>query len=86
MQNNYILKNKNNEILSFYYGEERAIYCKKLDSNNNQITSQIIQNVTDCFTVTLSPNKDIYIFCQEYNGDIILCRLEEDSFRNRILF
>ena len=86
MQNNYILKNKNNEILSFYYGEERAIYCKKLDSNNNQITSKIIQDVTDCFTVTLSPNKDIYIFCQTYNGDIILCRLEENSFKNKILF
>ena len=61
MQNNYILLNRNNEILSFYYGEERAIYCKKLGSNNYPITNKIIQNVTDCFTVDIGPNKEIYI-------------------------
>lgn len=86
MQNNYILLNRNNEILSFYYGEERAIYCKKLGSNNYPITNKIIQNVTDCFTVDIGPNKEIYIFCQNYNGDIILCKLEEDGFKNKVLF
>ncbi|WP_250278251.1 coiled-coil domain-containing protein [[Clostridium] colinum] len=86
MQNNYILNNKNNEILSFYYGEERAIYCKKLGSNNYPIVSKIIQDVTDCFTVDIGPNKEIYIFCQNYNGEIVLCKLEQDTFKHKVLF
>ncbi len=86
MQNNYILINKNNEILSFYYGEGRTIYCKKLGSNNYPITSKIIQDVTDCFTVDIGPNKEIYVFCQNYNGDIILCKLEQNGFKNKVLF
>ena len=86
LQNNYILINKNNEILSFYYGEERSIYCKKLDHNNNFIITKVIQDVTDCFTVDIAPNKDIYIFCQNYAGDIILCKLEKEGFKQKILF
>ncbi|WP_317368087.1 hypothetical protein [uncultured Tyzzerella sp.] len=86
MQNNYILINKNNEILSFYYGKERSIYCKKTKNNNYQTTDKIIQNVTDYFTVDVGPNKEIYVFCQNYNGDIILCVEEKDNFVQKILF
>ena len=86
MQNNYILTNKDNEILSFYYGEERAIYCEKIGADNYPIKTKVIQDVTDCFTVDINPNKDIYIFCQNYNGDIILCILEQNTFRHKVLF
>lgn len=86
MQNNYILINKNNEILSFYYGEERSIYYKKLDYSNNSIITKVIQDVTDYFTVDITPSKDIYIFCQNYIGDVILCKLEKDKFKHKILF
>lgn len=86
MQNSYILINKNNEVLSFYYGEERSIYCKKIGTNNYTISNKVIQNVTEYFTVDIGPNKEIYIFCQNYNGDVILCKLEEDGFKQKILF
>lgn len=86
MQNNYILKTKKSEILSFYYGSERAIYCKKLDSNNYPITSKVIEDVTDYFTVSLDKNDNIYIFCQNLYGDIILCKLEENTFKNKVVF
>nr|WP_317359213.1 hypothetical protein [uncultured Tyzzerella sp.] len=86
MQNNYILMNSNNEILSFYYGEERAIYCRKMGSNNYPIINKIIEDVTDFFTVDIGPNKEIYIFCQNYSGDIIICKLEQEGFKNKILF
>ncbi len=86
MQNNYIVTNKDNEIFSFYYGEERAIYCEKIGVDNYPIKSKVIQDVADCFTVGISPNKDIYIFCQNYSGDIILCTLEQNEFKNRVIF
>ena len=85
MQNNYILLNKNNELLSFYYGKERGIYCEKIENNNYSTKIKIIENVLDNFTVNVDYNKDIYIFCQNYDGDIILCKIEKENIVKKVL-
>lgn len=86
MQNNYILLTKSKDILSFYYGEERSIYCKKTTSNNYTSTIKIIQNVTDCFTVDIDNDGIVHLFCKNFDGDVILCKMEQDGFKNKILF
>ena len=86
MQNNYILANKNNEIMSFYYGKERAIYCEKIKEDNYSMPIKIIENVLDCFSVNITPNKEIYIFCQDYEGEIILCKVEDNKIVKKSLF
>lgn len=86
MQNNYILLTKSQDILSFYYGEERSIYCKKTNSSNYTSTIKIIQNVSDYFTVDIGNDGVVYVFCKNFDGDVILCKMEQDGFKNKILF
>lgn len=85
MQNNYIIK-INNDILSFYYGENRSIYCKKLTQNSYPITTKIIENVTDYFTVDISSSDEIYIFCQTYEGDVLLCKIDNIGVKQKTIF
>lgn len=82
MQNTYIVKDKNNQTLVFYYGEEKSVYLQNLDNN---FRKKIISNVLDCFTVSTDKNKEIYITCQNYSGEVIICK-ESENFKSKILF
>lgn len=87
LRNNYILKNKNDELFSFYYGENRGIYCEKLGNYPSKMTKVcVIDGVADLFTVSLNENNNIYVICQNSNGDVMLCEGDGNLFKNEIIF
>ena len=86
MQNNYILKTNNNEILNFYYGKEKAIYCKRFNQNNYSTTIKIIQDVSDCFSISLGYDDYIYIACQQINGNVLLLKMNDNDINTTVLF
>lgn len=86
MQNNYILKNSNNEILYFYYGLEKSIYYTKYENGYLLDAVKIIEQVEDNFTVDFYKTGEIYLICQSLTGDIILCKEENGTFIKRNIF
>lgn len=86
MQNNYVIKNKNDELISFYYGENRTIYCERLNENNYRSKICVADSVIDTFTVSINNIDDIHIICQNTAGEVMLCESNGGTFKNRTIF
>ncbi len=71
MYKNYILRQKNDNIICFYY-ENNTIYYK-IFQNSKWCNEKIFAtNVLDNFTAMFSPSGEIYVFCQGKDGNILL--------------
>lgn len=84
MKNTYIVK-RDNELISFYYGENQSIYMQKIKRNQIYKT-MIIENVLDYFSVSLDEKGQIYIFCQDKDGNIKLATSLGEDFKISNLF
>ena len=86
MNNKYIVKAKNNRLLCFYSDIKNNIFFKEYINQNWTDEKLVISDVQNYFTVNLSQNGDIYIFCQSENGDIVLCHYFNNTFKSRVIF
>ncbi|MDE6181735.1 MAG: hypothetical protein K2F59_00835, partial [Eubacteriales bacterium] len=84
MKNTYIVK-RNNELISFYYGENKSIYMQKIEGNKIY-KIKVIENVLDYFSVSLDKKGQIYIFCQDKEGNIKLATSLGEDFKISTLF
>lgn len=74
MQNNYIIYTKDNKLVCFYYTEDFKIYCKTYENNKWSKGSTVISGVREYYTINMSENGELYLFCQNTKGHIMLCR------------
>ncbi len=71
MQSNYVVKFKNGDMSLFSYHNNSIV--RKYYENGRQSRSEVVvSDVRENFTVTLSENDDVFIFCQDLNYNIIL--------------
>lgn len=84
MQNNYIVRTKDDRLLSFFYTVDRGIYYKEYDGKWG-FQKPVIEGVRECFTVNMAKNGDLYLFCQMISGDIVLCSLENGGWKNKVI-
>lgn len=84
MKNTYIVK-KGNDILSFYYGENKSIYMQKI-KGNQVIRNKVVENVLEGFSVSLDNKGQIYIFCQDEQDNVVLATSLDEGFKVSSLF
>lgn len=85
MQNNYIVRTKYKTLMSFYYTTDGGIYCKIYEDESWGKSKLIIANVREYYSVCMAENGTIYLFCQNMQGDIILCKNEENKWTQNII-
>lgn len=83
LKNIYLLRIKD-EFLTFFYGENKSIYMQQ-KSGEKLVTTKIIENVLDCFSVSIYFDK-IYIICQDFFGSLKLLVSNGNSFSQVELF
>lgn len=83
--NCFILQTLNRNLWYFFYSPDGKI-CYSLYHNKhwgNPIT--IIKNVNYNFSVNLTSKEDIYVFCQDLSGNVILCLYSNDTWSTKII-
>jgi len=85
MQSDYILRTKDNMLYCFYYTSEKEIYIKNYNNGKWGNSFLIINNVRQYYTVNIAYNGDIYIFCQSIEGDIIICKKENQNWEKKVV-
>lgn len=80
-QSNYfIVQTSDNDLWYFFYSPDKNI-CYSICSNkqwSEPIT--VIEDVNYNFSLNLSKNDDIYVFCQDLFGNVILCLYQEQRW------
>ncbi len=74
VQSNYIVRTKDDVLLSFYYSDQYELHYKLYENNKWSEKRRIIDNVKDTYSITMSSDGTIYLFCQDREGNIILCQ------------
>lgn len=87
MQDNYIIRQSNNRLICFYNSSENSIIYKTYENNRWSPVKELIANTLKKFTVTLSHNGTLYVFCQSIDGDIILCTSDKtlNNWSNKVI-
>lgn len=87
MQNNYIIRQSNDRLINFFSFKENSIFYKTYENDKWSEATVVLPNTLDNFTVTLSQDGTIYIFCQNLFGDIVLCTCNKNlsNWSNKIL-
>ena len=80
----YIIKVDDREMISIYY-EEGCIFLKILINGEVKGERILIQGVRERYTVNLSPNGYIYLFCQNISGDIIHLKYKTGELSQNII-
>lgn len=82
-QSNCFIVQTSNDLFYFFYSPDGNI-CYSL--YNNECWSKpisIIEDVNYNFSVSLSNNDDIYIFCQDLLGNVILCLYQNQNWTSK---
>ncbi len=85
MENCYIVRLENNSLMCFYYLKNEGIICKSFENNKWQHKQTVINGCRSHFTVSLDKKGNIYLFCQDTYGNIVLCTNSSGSFSSKII-
>lgn len=78
-QNNYLIQTSNGQLWYFFYYDKSINY--KLYDNNNWIKeTEVIKDISSNFSVSLTEDDEIYIFCQDLAGNVLLCLYESNKW------
>ena len=80
----YIIKSTENNLTTFYYRDEN-IYYKTYENNDFHNEKLVIKNVLDNYNAYIAHDSSIYLFCQNKNGDIILCIKNQDELTTKVI-
>lgn len=85
MQNNYIVRTKENLLICFYHIKDNGIYCKKYENNRWAQDELIIPGASEYYTINMAESGELYLFCQNEKGDIMLCRNDGKKWAKKII-
>lgn len=80
MENSYIYQDENGKFAHYYFSDNQII---RKDEDGQSV---IIDSVRKNFTVCTSVEDDIYIFCQDLDGNIIVTTSENGIYSTKVLF
>lgn len=83
--NSFILQTVNNHLWYFFYSPDRSI-CYSLYNNkhwSNPIT--VMRDVNSNFSVSLTCKEEIYVFCQDLSGNIVLCLFKDENWSSKVI-
>jgi|GEM_PF-2535503 len=78
MQDNYIVRQSNDRLTCFFSSNESSILYRTYENDKWSVIKELLTDTLDKFTVTVAQNGTIYIFCQNLDGDIVLCTCDEN--------
>ncbi len=84
MENNFIINYGNNSLSSFNFSANK-IFVKNYVNEIWEKEVLIIDNVRNNFTVSLSSDGKLYLFCQDIDGNVILSTNTEGRWTNKII-
>lgn len=84
MNNRYIVKINPEKMLCFYY-DNGNIFVRELLADMSYSERGIIKDVRENYTVNLCKNGEIYLFCQNLNGDIIHLRKKGNDWNENVI-
>lgn len=85
MENNYIFKDKENNLYLYCYNNG-SILKKKYNTNNKWFFEDtIISNVKENFTFNVSFDDEIYIFCQDNDYNVHFLKGRDNVFESQII-
>lgn len=84
MLSNYVYKDKD-ENLFIYYFHENKIIRKSIYNDEKPYTETVISSVKRNFTINVCEKGEIYIFCQNLKGDILLITLQNEEFVSQVI-
>lgn len=80
MENSYIYQDENGKFSNYFFSDNQIV---RKDEDGQSV---IIDKVRKNFTVCVSEEDDIYIFCQDLDGNIIVTTSENGIYSTKILF
>lgn len=83
--NSYIIKRKNGVYWKISYEKLSGICYQILEQNKWDEKNIIYKNGTENFSVVLLGNDNVYIFCQDIAGSIILCIYNGSEWKQYVL-
>lgn len=83
--NSYIVKRKNGVCWQIFYEKSLGISYQVLKQNKWSEKNTIYKNGTENFSVVLLNNDNIYIFCQDISGSIILLIYDGAEWKQHVL-
>lgn len=84
--NDIIIKTKDEELLEFSYDDEIGIFYEKINNKKKSKRNIILKESFKYFYVTEDFNRNVNLICQDITGNIILCILEDDTWKFKTLF
>ena len=87
MQDNYIVRQSGDRLVCFFSSNENSILYRIYENNKWSTIKELLTNTLNRFTVTVAKNGNLYIFCQNLSGDILLCTSDRslDEWSNKII-
>ncbi|MDR2939530.1 MAG: hypothetical protein LBV08_04325 [Clostridiales bacterium] len=85
MVNTYVIKLNPNKLICFYYAPNEGVAYNVYENNAWSKKEVIFKNAMENYTVTVSENKTILIFCQDWDGNLFMCTNPEGIWRNKVL-
>ena len=79
----YIIKTDNN--ISFYYYRAGKILTRKRSAEGLSDENTIIENVRSDFTLSLSDREEVYIFCRDNVGNVIMVKSGSEGYIKRTI-
>lgn len=83
--NYYIVKQSNGTLWAFYYDEDDGICCMTHTHDAWSKKQIVYSNGTKNFSVYLDHQDNIYLFCQDVSGNIILYQYSSKGWESQVL-
>ena len=86
MKNSYIVRINDNTLMSFYRDTNKNL-CFRTFFHCWSDERILLESIQKNYTVTVSENNDIYIFCQDNAGNILLLtkKQKEENFTTKLI-
>ncbi len=84
MQNRFIVKMNNGNLLCFFH-ESGNIFFKKIKNGICEPPENIISDVRELYTVNLLENGEVYLFCQNTCGDIVNLTFKDEKITKNVI-
>lgn len=82
---NYIIRTDSNLLYCFYNAKDKGILYRTYEGNKWSGAKTVSANTREIFSVNISHNGKIHIFCQDVVGNVVLCQMQDGKFGNRII-
>ncbi len=85
MQNVNIVSTNDNKLFCFYHIRDEGIICKKYENEKWGNPYTIMNTRVELYTVNVGKDGNIYVFCQDNEGSIMLCLYSKNTWQTNLI-